>query len=218
MQCPTETLVCFAVKEEAGFFQRLVEDQPQIRTLITGMGRLNAEREIRAALAFRKPSRVWSCGFAGGLDPELTTGTVVFADIGEPKIEAALLATGARAVRFHSAQRVAVTASEKKALREMTRADAVEMESHVIGLVCREHGIPCIPLRVILDTAEEDLPLDFNQLMTDDQRIDPGKLAWSVAKSPHRIPALVGLQKQSKAAAEKLAEALASVLTSASVS
>ena len=39
----------------------------------------NAERAFRAALAEAKPDLVFSCGYAGGLDPALKWGTVVFA-------------------------------------------------------------------------------------------------------------------------------------------
>jgi nucleoside phosphorylase len=212
MEQPLETLVCFAVKEEAGYFKQLVQDQPQIRTLITGIGKRNAEREIRAALAKTKPTQVWSCGFAGGLAPEFKTGMVVFAGVAEPAIEAALVAAGARPAQFHCAERVAVTVLEKRALREATGADAVEMESQVVSSVCRDQGIPCVTLRVILDTVEEDLPLDFNALMAEGQRMDARKLAWRVARSPQTIPALIRLQKQSRAAAQRLGDVLAEVL------
>jgi hypothetical protein len=68
-------------------------------------------------------------------------------------------------------------------------------------------------VRVILDTAEEDLPLDFNQLMNARQQMDYGKLALALARSPGKLGALLRLQKQSRAAAEALAAVLARLLT-----
>ena len=53
-------------------------------------------------------------------------------------------------------------------------------------------------MRVILDTANEDLPLDFNQLMTADQKMSYGKLALALVKSPGKVGALLRLQKQSR--------------------
>ncbi len=67
-------------------------------------------------------------------------------------------------------------------------------------------------MRVILDTVNEDLPLDFNELMTAEQRLDYGKLAMSLLKSPGKVNALVRLRRQSVSAAQKLAEVLRKVL------
>jgi hypothetical protein len=82
------------------------------------------------------------------------------------------------------------------------------MESQVICAVCREQNIPSATVRVILDTANEDLPLDFNQLMTADQKLSYGKLALALAKSPGKIGVLLRLQKEGEAAAGKLAVVL----------
>jgi nucleoside phosphorylase len=201
-------LVCFAVKEEARAFQKLGSASSDVQVILVGMGKRNAERAIRAALAKERPKLVLSCGFAGGLRPELTTGTVVFAADPETGLEAALLAAGAKPARFHCADRVVATAEQKRALREATGADAVEMESQVICAVCREQKIPSATVRVILDTASEDLPLDFNQLMTANQRMNYSKLALALAKSPGKVGMLLRLQRQAEAAAGKLAEVL----------
>lgn len=205
------TLVCFAVKEEAADFKRLAGRAPHLRIVLTGMGQRNAERAIRAALATGLPNLVLSSGFAGGLNPGLATGTVIFTAGSETGLTPALLAAGAQPARFHCAERVVSTAEQKRTLRQTTGADAVEMESQIICAVCREQNIPSAIVRVVLDTADGDLPLDFNQLMTSDQRLDPRKLALALVKSPARIPALLRLQKQARVASLKLAEVLAAI-------
>ena len=212
MTVPRPVLVCFAVPEEAGPFRRLIGARADITVLVTGMGPRNAGKAVRAALPTVQPRLVLTCGFAGGLDPELVTGTVVFAAAETGGLAQALVALGARPVRFHCAARVAVTASQKEALRRKTGADAVEMESEVIRAVCREQEIPSATVRVISDAAGEDLPLDFNRLMTPEQTLDYGKVVWAVLSSPGRIGGLLKLQRQTKAAAQTLAVALLRVM------
>ncbi|MGB7769142.1 MAG: hypothetical protein WBN22_09870 [Verrucomicrobiia bacterium] len=159
------------------------------------------------------PELVFTCGFAGGLNPDLKLGDVVFeVQSPESKVQSQLLAAGAKPAKFFSADRIAITAAEKKRLREETGADAVEMESEAIHAVCREHRISCATVRVISDTAGEDLPLDFNALSKPDKSLDYGKLFLAVAKSPGKIGALRQLQKQTKFAAAQLAKVLAEIV------
>jgi len=202
-------LVCFAVRQEAAPFLRVTPELRDVRVVVTGMGRQNAERSIRSVLAQgTAPACVITSGFAGGLDPSLETGTVVFdADEGFAAV-AALVAAGGRQARFHCAPEVAVTAEAKRELRAATGADAVEMESEVIRAACRERGVPGATVRVISDAADENLPLDFNALMTPDLEMDCGKLAWALAKSPGKVPELIRFQRRVKSAAAALARVL----------
>jgi adenosylhomocysteine nucleosidase len=206
------TLVCFAVREEAAHFRQLARSRPDIEILLTGMGRRNAEKAIGAALAKQRLQRVITAGFAGGLDPGLARRTVVFCAEQETNLMPALLSAGARRVRFYCAEAVVATAAQKRVLHDNTGAQVVEMESQFIQALCREHEVPVATVRVILDTATEDLVLDFNRLMTPDQRIDGRKLAIALLKSPQKIPALLRLHKESAMAARALGEVLASAL------
>jgi len=207
-----QTIVCFAVKEEARPFQKLVAGRSDVDVLLTGMGERQAERALRALLANGRPELVVSSGFAGGLRPELIAGAVLFAVEGQPKLQEALSAAGARSGRFHSIKKVADTAAQKQALWQATRADAVEMESQIICAVCAERNVPSAVVRVVLDTANEDLPLDFNQFLGADEQLHYGKLVLSLVKSPGKLRALWQLRKQSTAAAEQLAAVLTKAL------
>ncbi len=81
----------------------------------------------------------------------------------------------------------------------------------MICATCREQNIPCATVRVILDAANEDLPLDFNQLMTARQQMNYGKLALALVRSPGKVGALLRLQKQAQTAAGTLAGVLARI-------
>jgi hypothetical protein len=97
-------------------------------------------------------------------------------------------------------------------LWRQTGADAVEMESSVIRTICREFKIPSATVRVISDDARQDLPLDFNALMTADDRINYLKLAWAVLSQPSRIPNLIQFQRQTLDAARRLGAVLEDLL------
>ena len=200
-------LVCFPVREEARFFF-----VPGAAALVTGIGRRNAERALTAALESSHPRLVLSCGFAGGLNPELQTGAVIFDTDEGTGLSPRLVAAGARPARFHCVDHVVTTAEEKRRLRESTGADAVEMESQFVRALCRARQVPSATVRVISDPANEDLPLDFNRLMTAEQKLSYARLAADLAASPGKVPALLRLQRQTKLAARNLARVLAQVL------
>ncbi len=202
------TLVCFAVEQEAVPFRKIVPRSAGVQVLVTGMGRRNAGMAIAKSLEDFAPELVLTCGFAGGLNPALGSGTVIFSAKTNDALAQRLASKKIRAGRFHELDRVATTAAEKQALFEQTGADAVEMESGCISAICAAKGFPCAIVRVILDSAEEDLPLDFNQLMNRNQEMDYWRLALALARSPGNVGRLLRLQKQSKLAAENLAQAL----------
>lgn len=212
MHRESATLVCFAVKEESKFFKPLAGHRPNIEILLTGMGASNAANALRTRLTHTPPGLVVSSGFAGGLKPGLTTGSILFSSRQNGTLEQALVKAGAQPGRFCLADRIVTSVQDKKHLRETTGADAVEMESQVICTLCQEREIPCVTVRVVLDTAEEDLPLDFNQLLTADDRMDFRKLALALLKQPGKIPALLRLGKQTGLAAKQLGEVLARAL------
>jgi len=211
-------LVCFALKEEAAPFRKIaggLRRGHNISILLTGIGCQNAEKSVREFLTTHSPELVLTCGFAGGLNPDFKIGEVVF-ELAAPaandqKLVANLNAAGAKPAKFFCADRIATTVTEKKKLRAETGADAVEMESGAIHTVCRERGIPCATVRVISDTAGEDLPLDFNALSNPDKSLNYGKLFLAIAKSPGKIGALMQLQKKTKFAAGQLAGVLAKI-------
>ncbi len=211
------TIVCFALPGEAAPFRRLSGARSDWRVVVSGMGSANAQRAISEALAVPDvdlPRYVLTCGLAGGLNPELTLGTVVFETDADFPHFAVLAAAGARPVRFQSSDRVVVTAAAKHELRQTTGADAVEMESAAIRRICCEKRIPCATIRVISDTANEDLPLDFNRFVTPQFRMNYPKLLAALSCAPTRIGALWRFHRQTQAAAEELGRVLFRYLAS----
>ncbi len=204
-------LVCFALPGEAKPFKPFARTRPDLTVLVTGMGAKNAESEFRRAIAVARPSRVFTCGVAGALDPALNIGNVLYQTT-DTDAAARLARAGARAMTFCCSQRVAVTIAEKAALRAATNAAAVEMESAIIADMCARLDIPCAIVRAISDDAHEDFPLDINRALDADSRISPLKLGVAIATAPWKIPALLRLGRNSALAARRLAQVLENVV------
>lgn len=176
------------------------------------MGHGNAEEAIEAAFQQELPKAVLTCGFAGGLNPTLKNDDIVFDADESLRVDQRWVAAGARKVNFFCARRVAITAEEKQRLWRATGLDAVEMESQTIRDFCRDRQIPSATLRVISDSAHEDLPLDFNTLLTPAQKIDYTKLTWALVRAPMKFAELLAFQGKTVSAAKALAAFLEKVM------
>jgi adenosylhomocysteine nucleosidase len=206
-------LITFAVNAEAAPTRHHLQQQRiNSRILITGIGPHAARASITRALEPSRPPMVITCGFAGGLDPALPLGQLVFdADPAFPLAQA-LMPIGARPASFLASDRILATAADKAAARELSGADVVEMESFVIRQLCRERNIPSATLRVISDTAREDLPLDFSRFLSDSGAFRYDQLLAALFRAPGRIPALIRFQRQTRQAALTLAAGLGALL------
>ncbi|HEY1171202.1 MAG TPA: hypothetical protein VGH19_07550 [Verrucomicrobiae bacterium] len=210
----SKILICFAVKEEAAPFRAFAANRPDIRLVVTGMGAKNAREQFLAALAEGKPGCAITCGYAGGLNPALAPEALVLDASLDFPLTQKLLQAGGKLGTYHCATTVAITAQEKAALFAQTKCDAVEMESGIIRQICAEQGIPAATFRVISDAANENLPLNFNELMTPEMTMNFGKLAWTLMKSPGKIPELMRFGNRVKSSAQKMGDALEQALQS----
>jgi nucleoside phosphorylase len=203
-------LVCFAVSQEAAPFKPALG----VHVLVTGMGASNVELGLPCALDRERPDAVFTCGFAGALDPVLPVGALLGAT-GDSRLGGIMEDADVLLRRFHCADRIAVTAAEKRVLHALTGCDAVEMESGHIQRLCRLRSIPCATIRTISDAAGDDLPLDFNRLLDSRQRLSPLRLAAAILRRPSSIAGLVRLGRHSKLAARNLALALSHITADA---
>lgn len=209
---PGTILVCFAVPQEARPFRRLAP--AGMRIVVTGIGERRTRAAVERALSTpgARPNAVLTCGYAGGLDPALKAGEVLFDASPDFPLAGQLAQAGARRGRFHCAGAVASTAAEKRLLRQQTGADAVEMESGVIREMAQARGIPAATVRVISDEAAEDLPMDFNAVTGPDGGLSPMRLAGALVVNPRLIPRLMAFGRRTGAAAEALAGVLGRTL------
>jgi adenosylhomocysteine nucleosidase len=108
--------------------------------------------------------------------------------------------------RFYSSPSTIRTAAEKANLKDI--ADAVEMESFAVLAEAYAWMSEGIAVRAISDVADEDLPLDFNRVVTDSGDLSVARLAGQIIRNPSAIPGLVRLGRRSEEAARRLADFL----------
>ena len=223
-------LVTFAVEAEFAPWRKLRQFVKQTRgsaeyfaarmgdsnvnVVLTGVGAKNAWLETTKIVWDGDVDICVSSGLAGALRTEYRLGEILAAKeiqaIGWKRVvpsDARLIQLaqehGARAVSsFYSANRVIGSASEKRDLGKM--ADAVEMESGEVLYEASAFGAKVIAIRGISDAADEDLPMDFNRVMTQAGDVSIPKVLGEVVRHPMSAPGLVRFGKQSRMAAEKL--------------
>lgn len=175
---------------------------------VTGVGRANARRVGMIALEACRPELVLTCGVAGALNPAHEVGAVFHQADAYGQLSHQLHEAGSRPGEIITRDFVAVTRQQKAALFAEAQADLVEMESDVLRSLAAERGIKSATVRSVSDTANADLPLDFNKVYSTDMRLDPFKLGMQIAGAPWKIPALMRLGRDAAAASASLADVL----------
>jgi hypothetical protein len=108
-----------------------------------------------------------------------------------------------------SIDRVIASAREKAELHRTTGADAVEMEAAAIAERAESWKVPFRAIRVVSDSAEESLPLDFNRMRDADGRFSRARIVGAALRHPSVFPRLLRLDQRSKLAAEALGDFIA---------
>jgi adenosylhomocysteine nucleosidase len=157
-------------------------------------------RLVKQALVDRRGvDGVISTGYCGALDPGLSVGDIVVS--GEPPATKRVYVRG----RVHSAERVVVTAGEKRELHMATGAVAVDMEAAAVEEKATQWNVPFRCIRVVSDTAREDLPLDFNRFQDAAGRFSLTRIAMQALLHPFTVlPALLRLNKNCRSAGKQL--------------
>jgi nucleoside phosphorylase len=146
-----------------------------------------------------------STGYCGALDPELRVGDIVVS--GETQLNCSR--TFARGPVI-TCDRVAVTRTEKQALRESTGAIAVDMEAAAVESRARKLGVLYACIRVVSDTAAEDLPMDFNRYRTAGGDFSRTRIALAAMARPFSVmPALMEFDRRCQRASVILGDFLA---------
>jgi adenosylhomocysteine nucleosidase len=225
-------LVTFAVRAEFAPWQRrrnflrLPGDWPafeatfggsRVRAILTGMGQEHALNAAKTCFSYR-PDICISTGLAGSLRGAHQRGDILaprlVSEVGEPVAVAAhreLLSTavdcGARQIERLATSRTLVARVEQK--RELaSQAEAVDMESYTILAEAARCGVPAVAIRAVSDTADFDMPYDFEQARDGQGQVRVMGIISQILRKPSGLPDLLKLAHDSRFAARRLAEFL----------
>jgi len=201
-----------------GFYAASVNDL-EVYVLLTEMGWDGASSNFAITEALKeKPDICISSGLAGALKPAYRHGYVLVARRicrpGEEQIvtsTASLVSSAAenraRVVEaFVTADKIVRTAKEKNRLA--ASGEAVEMESYHVMRAAAKAGVPCVAIRAVSDTFDEDLPLDFEQVVDRSGHVRWPRMISELGRHPGRVGALIRFGGRSKSAATRLADFL----------
>lgn len=199
-------------------------DLDGIAVAVGGIGRRRARAAARALLDRSGASRLVVAGVGGALTSDLELGALVVASTvidgdgpplrTDPRVARAAIDAGARAGTVLTVDRMVATVADRRSLRDSAIGSGaagplvVDMESYDALAEAVARGVPATVLRVISDTAAEELPSFLERCRRPDGDLDRRRAALGALTHPRSIPALLRLRRRVRAGSEALAELL----------
>ncbi|MEX1244854.1 MAG: hypothetical protein WEB59_14885 [Thermoanaerobaculia bacterium] len=215
-----------ALEEEVAAIRRALRAWAGVVTACTGDGPRRAASGAARLLEQHRPSALIGAGIAGALSPGLAVGDIVVARrvrsaIGDTPgpdkglLRRALSAGNAKAGTLVTVDRPVVSAVAKAALAAAAGGDAVlavDMESAAWAREAAVRGIPYLIVRVISDTAEEELPDFLPDCVGADGSIRRGEVARRALLHPGSWGTLLRMRRRLLVASGALGAFLAEIV------
>jgi len=190
-----------------------------------GAGGKAAAKATEALISGHQPRWVLAAGLAGGLNPELRRNDILMVDhlvdvagkhlAIDLKVDRESLDAipGVRTGRLLTADRIIRLPDEKLALGRQHDAVAVDMESFAVAEVCRRCKVPFLAVRVINDTADEELPPDVKNLLAQKTKLSKlGAVTGAIWRRPSSVKDMYRLRENALTASQRLALFLADMV------
>lgn len=192
-----------------------VADKVLVRT---GFGRERSRRAAEALLT-EGATALLSFGIASGLDPNVRCETAVIAIAVKAENMPALACTPSwleRMARTFGAHQpsacghlayapvMLITGLDKARTFRATGALAADMESYGVGEAALAAHVPFAALRVVADTAGDELPEIALHAIAPDGSLELGETLGRILKNPAQIPGLLKLGRSAARARNRL--------------
>jgi adenosylhomocysteine nucleosidase len=201
----------------------------------SGVGQENAGRAANVLIEVFKPKRLISAGYAGGLAKRLKQFNVCFPEILVRESDGKTLyvsnsipeniGTLADYKKTSSVSEklngklillttdvVVGSPKQKLLLYHQTGAELVDMETFAVADVCQKRRIPMLAVRIILDTADEQIPKDIQRILKNAEKGVArltGSVLGSICSRPSSMLDLFSLRQRALRATDKLAKHIA---------
>ena len=196
-----------------------------------GIGRDNAVKAASCLLESTRVDLLISAGVAGGIRQGIHVGDLIVAehvgytrqddfDVDELQLESDFvcnkdivqiarqfsesLESTLHFGNLLTVDKVISQASTKRKIGEQNSFLAVEMESAAVAEVAYKKGVEFAAIRSISDDIEDDLHLDYDNIISDEGKVKVTSIALGVLKNPQSLALLSRLNKQTKSASKKL--------------
>src|SRR3974390_964319 len=204
----------------------------EITVLLTGIGEQAAALAMDLMLRMADSEKYFdvciSSGLAGALQASLTPGDIIaprqirtafqYADLKsdslvvDEELQKIALGEGAKATDcLFTSDQMLLTAKQKGDCS--SKAQSVDMESFEIVKTACAWGARSVVLRAVSDSAGEDLPIDFSLTLSKKSHVSVSKVIFQLVKNPRALPALIRFGRQSRQAAQALANFLDSYIS-----
>jgi adenosylhomocysteine nucleosidase len=190
-----------------------------IAVVLSGVGQKNAEDAAIKLIDVFEPNVVCSAGYAGGLSKRLKQFNIrvpeqVVRESDGQTLDLSgpipcLTSPMSGKLTLITVNDVVETPKQKQALHEQTGAEIVDMETFAIADVCRDRNIPFFSYRIVLDTAEDQIPKDIANILGNMNKGVSrltGMILGNILLRPSVVLDFASLQKRAFIATERLAQ------------
>ena len=214
---PSHILILAAMKLEIAPLIKRYPNDADLDFLVAGIGadrmahRLKIYLDQAAHDISHDISHVLHVGVAGGLNPALRAGQVLrFGRV--LRNDAPPLVLGDETHALLTTDHLAASPKAKQALFDQHHADAVDMETYDVAKLLMDRGIRFTAMRAISDAANTALPPESGQWVDEAGTPNPWAAMRYLACRPHKLPAMLQLQRAMQRATTQLAHETSSLI------